>query len=168
MPNSTATPAYGVQNSAKLASMSIDVSGSGLEQLFAAIVKRYDLPPPVREFAYALPRRFRADFAWPKVQLLVELEGGVWGRKSGHNSGTGIETDCKRSRLASLHGYRVFRITRKALDENEAEIMAQLTEILKPWYMLTSIETAGVSTPDKTRKPVSNIQTYRAGLNGIK
>ena len=108
--------------------------GSELEESFLAVLRLYRLPEPEREVLYAPPRKVRCDFLFRQAGLIVEMEGGVWSRgKTGHNSGSGIENDCERSRLASLHGYRVFRVTRKALDEKPAELMEQIGAILSMW-----------------------------------
>jgi hypothetical protein len=37
-----------------------------------------DQPAPVAEYAFAKPRRWRFDRAWPAYRLAVELEGGVF------------------------------------------------------------------------------------------
>lgn len=85
------------------------------------------------EYRYCKPRLYRADYAIPSVRLLVELEGGVWraSGKGAHAGGTAIERDCERSRLASMHGYRVYRLTRKALEEQPMQVMEQLREAVK-------------------------------------
>lgn len=107
---------------------------SDLEDNFSTLLRYYGLPEPEREFVFAPPRKFRCDFFYKRAGLIIELEGGVWTRgKSGHNSGTGIERDCEKSRHASLHGYRVFRVTQFALNENAGEIMEQLRQILSQW-----------------------------------
>ena len=108
--------------------------GSELEESFLAVLRLYRLPEPEREVLYAPPRKVRCDFLFRQAGLIVEMEGGVWSRgKTGHNSGSGIEHDCLRSRLASLHGLKVYRITRKALDENPGELMEQIGAILSRW-----------------------------------
>ena len=108
--------------------------GSELEESFLAVLRLYRLPEPEREVLYAPPRKVRCDFLFRQAGLIVEMEGGVWSRgKTGHNSGSGIEHDCLRSRLASLHGLKVYRVTRKALDENPGELMEQIGAILSRW-----------------------------------
>ena len=108
--------------------------GSELEESFLAVLRLYRLPEPEREVLYAPPRKVRCDFLFRQAGLIVEMEGGVWSRgKTGHNSPSGIENDCERSRLASLHGLKVFRVTRKALDEKAGEIMEQIGAILSRW-----------------------------------
>lgn len=83
---------------------------SGLEETFALHCRAANLPTPTREFLFARPRKFRADFAWPDLMILVEIEGGVWtgGR---HTRGAGFSKDCEKQNLAALAGYRVFRFT---------------------------------------------------------
>ena len=58
----------------------------------------------------------------------------MFGGKSGHNTGKGIENDCEKARFYALHGFRLYRVTRKSLDEKPLEIAAQIAEILAPWY----------------------------------
>jgi very-short-patch-repair endonuclease len=55
-------------------------------------------------------RRYRADFAWPELKLLVEVEGGVYsgGR---HVRGKGFTEDLHRSNLAQLENYMILRFT---------------------------------------------------------
>ena len=65
----------------------------------------------VREFMFLKPkRRYRADFAWPELKLLVEVEGAVYsgGR---HVRGKGFTEDLHRSNLAQLEGYMILRFT---------------------------------------------------------
>ncbi len=83
---------------------------SRLEETFALHCRASSLPAFEREFVFARPRRFRADFAWPERMVLVEIEGGVWsgGR---HTRGAGFTRDCEKQNLAALLGYRVFRFT---------------------------------------------------------
>ncbi len=64
-----------------------------------------------REYPFARPRRFRADFfVYP--DLLIEVEGGVWsGGRGRHTSGAGFTRDCEKYNEAVLRGYRVLRFT---------------------------------------------------------
>lgn len=68
------------------------------------------LPEPVREFVFAPGRKFRADFAYPGRRLLIEVEGGTWGR-GGHSSHAGISRDIEKGNAATLNGWRVLRCT---------------------------------------------------------
>lgn len=83
---------------------------SALEETFALHCRAAVVPEPVREFRFALPRLFRADFAWPGQMILAEIEGGVWtgGR---HTRGSGFTADCEKYNIAAALGYRVFRFT---------------------------------------------------------
>lgn len=83
---------------------------SALEESLAFQIRAINLPEPVREFVFAPPRRFRADFCWPHKMLIVEVDGGTWngGR---HTRGTGFDNDCEKGAIAMLLGYRVLHVT---------------------------------------------------------
>ena len=83
-------------------------------------------PTPEREFLYALPRKFRADYAFVGARLLVEVEGGI-GSGAGHGGHvSGLLMDLERSRHASANGYRVFRVSRIDLRDTPQETIALL------------------------------------------
>jgi len=69
-------------------------------------------PEPVREhqFAKAIGRRWRFDFAWPAHMLAVECDGGTWsgGR---HVRGSGYAKDTEKLNQAAILGWRVLRYT---------------------------------------------------------
>lgn len=74
----------------------------------------------VRQHLYVPGRRFTADFAWPDQRLLVECQGGVWSRKSGHSGGSGITKDIERGNAATLAGWRVLRFAPAHIRSGEA------------------------------------------------
>ena len=101
---------------------------SHLEQRFSAqwVVRYPDLPferehvvPAWRTWAEwkkasGLTTRaqpMRADFAWPAACVAVEIQGGTWGRKSGHSSGSGIERDAIKTLLAQMDGWALIPLT---------------------------------------------------------
>lgn len=67
-------------------------------------------PIPGRKFAYD----FQVD------DLLIEVQGGVFMDKSGHNTGLGITRDCEKHNLAVLHGYRPLLFTSKMVTDGVA------------------------------------------------
>ena len=83
---------------------------SDLEDLLAQQMQFVGLPTPEREYRFAPPRRYRADFAYPEQKILIEVEGGTWtgGR---HSRGQGFENDCLKYNLAVEFGWRVMRFT---------------------------------------------------------
>lgn len=68
------------------------------------------LPEPVAEHRFALPRRWRFDFAWPDHLVAVEIDGGLWtyGR---HNRPAGAIRDMEKLNAAARLGWRVLRFT---------------------------------------------------------
>jgi len=92
---------------------------SDLEAAFAYYWKLLpaDLPEPIREHRFHAVRKFRFDFSWIPQKVAVELEGGTFsgGR---HVRGTGFETDCIKSNLATADGWQVFRFTTQMLERD--------------------------------------------------
>lgn len=78
--------------------------------------------PFEREFRFAPPRRWRADFAvrgplWTTApSILVEIDGGAFvaGR---HSRGTGVENDAEKQSAAAILGYRVIRATPRQVED---------------------------------------------------
>ena len=62
------------------------------------------------EHFFALPRRWRFDFAWPADKVAVEVQGGLWtGGK--HSRGAGIENDYEKGNAAQLLGWVVLHVS---------------------------------------------------------
>ena len=76
--------------------------------------------PFEREYRFAPPRKWRADFkVWSPefvYPILVEIDGGgyIGGR---HSRGAGIEKDCEKTSAAAIHHFRVIRATPKQVED---------------------------------------------------
>jgi very-short-patch-repair endonuclease len=93
---------------------------SHIEEQFALHVRASKLPEPKREFRFCEERQFRADFAWPERKLLVELEGGLYMTKGGHNTPHAIERDMLKSNIAQALGYQLFRFSGRMVQSGQA------------------------------------------------
>lgn len=82
-------------------------------------LKRAGLPTPEREYRFASPRKYRADFAYPLAGILIEVEGGVHsgGR---HTTGTGYTEDARKYNLAVALGWKVLRFTPEMIEDGTA------------------------------------------------
>jgi very-short-patch-repair endonuclease len=60
-------------------------------------------------------RRFQFDFAEPKSKVAIEIQGGIYNRKSAHSSVTGLERDYEKINLAQAQGWRVFQLSAKMI-----------------------------------------------------
>lgn len=89
------------------------------EVLLVDLIESHLLDGMVREFHFSKERGWRSDFAWPGEKLLVEVEGGTFG-KSRHTSGTGYRADCEKYNAATLAGFRVLRFTTDMVASKEA------------------------------------------------
>lgn len=98
---------------------------SHLEDTLAAHIKLLGLPEPIREYAAIPGRRFRWDFAWPQFRLLLEVQGGTWGKggkggPSAHSGGLAASRDCEKGNLATCAGWRTLNVTTDQIRKGEA------------------------------------------------
>lgn len=106
------------------------------EDLLAFQIKAAGLPEPVRQYYYARPRRFRADFSWPSRRVLVACDGGVYNRRA-HGSVSGILADIERQNVAAVHGYFTLRVTPQMIKSGVAiKLIEEMLEA--PWRIQTS------------------------------
>lgn len=80
------------------------------EEAYALHLRAHKLPKPVREFVFDDKRKWKFDFAWPRLFLAAEIEGGTFsgGR---HTRGVGFAKDAEKYNAAVLQGWRVLRFT---------------------------------------------------------
>ena len=55
-------------------------------------------------------KRYRADFALPQAQSLIEIQGGTYMRGR-HVSGSGYDRDARKYNLAMISGWKVYLLT---------------------------------------------------------
>lgn len=92
---------------------------SWLEERLAAYIGTSGLPQPIREFRFTPPRLYRFDFAWPSLGIALEAEGGIWTR-GGHTRGAAFADDADKYNLATIQGWRVFRVTERQIRDGSA------------------------------------------------
>lgn len=66
-------------------------------------------PEPMRQMLLIPKRKFRADFYWPSLRAVLEVEGGVYTRGR-HVRPSGFISDIKKYNLYAYHGYTLYRI----------------------------------------------------------
>jgi hypothetical protein len=100
---------------------------SEAETLLAVQLEQAGIPFE-REYRFAPPRKWRADFAIlygptfrsnDDIDVLVEIDGGGWvqGR---HTRGSGFEKDAEKQSAAAILGYRVIRCTPAQVNDGRA------------------------------------------------
>ena len=80
---------------------------------------RQPWPVPEREYRFAPPRHWRADFAYPEQRILIECEGGIYSNGR-HVRGKGYEADMEKYSTAAVAGWRVIRVSRRHITSGEA------------------------------------------------
>lgn len=112
---------------------------SDAELLLAVQLEQAGIPFE-REYRFAPPRRWRADFAvleipawngpkqvWRPRRLLIEVEGGSF--TGGHKRGRAYESDCDKNNAAMNLGWRVYRFTPAQVEDGRA--LAAIIEATK-------------------------------------
>lgn len=85
-------------------------------------------PPPETEYRFLKPLRdFRADFAYPDLRLLLEIDGGVQMRRTSKRTGKTMvggrhntDADREKMNLAAAYGWRVIRFSTQQLKKDPA------------------------------------------------
>lgn len=90
-----------------------------------AAVMSQQWPGMVREHVFALPRKWRFDFAWPEKMVACEVEGGVYVRGR-HTRGIGYEKDCEKYSTAAALGWRVIRVTPRMIRCGSAMALVEI------------------------------------------
>jgi hypothetical protein len=86
------------------------------------------MPEPHRQYFWAreLGREFRADFAFPRQRVLVEVQGGIWRPGGGaHSGGVAIEKDIEKAQYAARLGWWWLPVTEKDISSGHALIVVQ-------------------------------------------
>lgn len=69
------------------------------------------LPKPERQVRFHPTRKWPFDFAWKEEKIAVEIQGGGFMAKSGHNTGIGSAIDAEKHRTAVIMGWRLLTFT---------------------------------------------------------
>lgn len=64
----------------------------------------------VTEYRFLKDRRFKFDVAIPGYMIAIEYEGGIYSQGR-HTRGKGYANDCKKYNLATMHGWKLLRLT---------------------------------------------------------
>lgn len=71
-------------------------------------------PEPELEYAFASPRKWRFDIAWPATRHAVEVDGAV------HRIKSRFRSDLEKSQAATLGGWRVLRVAPRQVKDGSA------------------------------------------------
>lgn len=79
------------------------------------------------EYKFCKNRQWRFDFCLPILKIAIEYEGGIFMKKSGHNTAKGYTKDAEKYNRAILDGWILLRYT--AI--NSKQIIADLNYFIK-------------------------------------
>jgi very-short-patch-repair endonuclease len=104
------------------------VTRNDFEEAFVALLDAHGLPRP--RFNAALHVRdqfFEADALWERQCLIAELDGGAV-----HRTRRAFQSDRRRDRILLAEGYRTTRITWHQLQNESADVVTDLRQLLDP------------------------------------
>lgn len=103
---------------------------SAIEDVFAVQLSQAGVRDFRRNARFIPGRRFEADFYFPKLRLVVEVDGGLWMPRGGHTSGSGAKRDRERDILAYVSG-RVLTIRVASDHVKSGEALEWVKQILE-------------------------------------
>jgi hypothetical protein len=98
---------------------------SKIEEKFLALwEKTYPLTILDREIQLVPSRRFRFDFVHKPSRVAIEIQGGTYSSSpKAHGTGMGLDRDYEKYNLAQYHGYLVFQLSCKMINELWVELI---------------------------------------------
>jgi very-short-patch-repair endonuclease len=87
--------------------------------LLASICDRFDIPVPVCELRFHPTRKWKFDYAWTYLKVVLELEGGAYAGH-GHRSVGKFLADMEKYNTAAMMGWKVLRCTTTQMESGEA------------------------------------------------
>ena len=84
---------------------------------------------PVKNFVFAPPRKLEMDWAWPDRKCGVEIHGGQFMSRGGHNSIRGMARDCEKVRIAASIGWYLLPFCTSDVEEEIG--FAELAAVLR-------------------------------------
>ena len=96
-------------------------------KIAVAFFREQGIPEPELEYQFHSGRRWRFDFAWPRVAIpmpdhlhmedacvALEVDGGIWIR-GGHNRGAQMKKTWEKENTAQIMGWKILKVEPKDL-----------------------------------------------------
>jgi hypothetical protein len=109
----------------------LKAKNESLELSFLDQISNAGIGPPLRQFQFALPRKWEFDFCWINNRVAVEIHGGVdvdgYGLRGRHVRGKGFEDDRRKINMATCLRWRVLEFTRSMMEPRGDEDSEAIT-----------------------------------------
>lgn len=103
---------------------------SALEVAFLTYWRQFGTrAQPTQQFKFCPSRKWRADFAWPRRRVILELDGGIYTRGR-HTRPGGFVKDAEKLNAAVALGYAVLRIPGPLLTSDPLAVVEQVKQVL--------------------------------------
>lgn len=93
--------------------------------------KAMGLPLPEPEYQFHRTRKWKFDFAWPGLKVALEVEGGTWLAKGGHNHPGDFLNDMDKYNEAAIDGWWMLRVTPEMVPHTDGRAAFLVERMLK-------------------------------------
>lgn len=76
-------------------------------QLIVQVWRQRGLPTPEPEHRFHPRRKWRFDFAFHRQKVAIEIQGGIFMRRGGHNTGMALRREHEKRNAAAVLGWRI-------------------------------------------------------------
>ena len=90
------------------------------ENRLAKEIEERGLQGAQQQFRFHADRNWALDFAFLDVKLGIEIDGGIWLAKGGHNTGKGYLEDRLKEQAALLLGWVIYRVVPEMITSGQA------------------------------------------------
>jgi len=105
---------------------------SGLEEAFLQLWRSRGGAEPEREFRFAPPRRWRADFYWGEpVALVVEITGGLWVSGRHSRGGKAQVSEIDKRNAMTLRGIKLLEFSTEHLRKDPMACVEMVLAMLE-------------------------------------
>lgn len=115
-----------------------------LDGELSLLVRTHSLPSYERQYAFAksVGRQWKADFAWPEWNLLVEVDGGEFTRGRHNRGGKDYQDDLRKGNVAAILGYFVLHFS--------TGMMGEASSVIEDWFANRPLAGLIVAKQEKT------------------
>lgn len=76
--------------------------------IYPQIWRNFKIPAPIPEYQFKIERKWKIDYAWPEMNIALEIEGGIW-TKGRHITPKGYLKDLEKYNSLAEYGWLLLR-----------------------------------------------------------
>lgn len=101
-----------------------------MDKTLLRLIDELNLPSPQKEYKPGTVRKYKLDYAWPDIKVGIELNGGIFMKKGGHNSISGLLRDYERMNYLQILGWLIIQFD-PSMMRNDLYVKEVITKALR-------------------------------------